>query len=171
MAYGLADSLDQCPMSITIVALIPMPINSSQCWSIPLNDDVKQYWAFTQNIGHFDGFLTNFLGPNILCVDQNWSAMISIERHFVSMPWFWSALGIDRGSPAQYWECRCVTHVTFDYPSSCSSPSIILEVQIKFILAADGGNASHCFISLELRLVIIIIQCSSKVSWRLWKCE
>ncbi len=50
-------------MPIKILALIPMPVNSDQCRSIPIN----------------------------------WSELISIERNFGSMPWFWSALtGTDR---------------------------------------------------------------------------
>ncbi len=71
----------------------------SQCLSIPLNarssriDPVMFYWC---------------LDPALRGIDQNWSTLIGIKRHFGLMPWFWSALigidrhwatlGIDRGS-------------------------------------------------------------------------
>ncbi len=44
--------------------------NASQCRSLPID-----------------------IGINArICTDRNWSELINIDRHFGSMPWFWSAL-------------------------------------------------------------------------------
>ncbi len=48
----------------------------SQCRSMPIS--ANQFWSIPLN--------------------RHWEELIGIERQFGSMPWFWSALGIDRGS-------------------------------------------------------------------------
>ena len=88
-------------MSIKILALIPMSINADQCRSMPINSyqcRIKQNWCFT--------------GALI----RHWSAMIGIERHFRSMPWFWSALiGIGHWLGESWYMslCKLVGNITF----------------------------------------------------------
>ncbi len=82
--YYYQDSLDQCPMPIKILALIPMSINANQLQSIAINVNqcqIKQNWS------DIDVLLMPWSG-----IDRNWEELIGIERHFGSMPWFWYAL-------------------------------------------------------------------------------
>ena len=60
-------------MPITILALIPMSIDSSRCRSMPINSD---QWRSSRPKWRVGGSLANTM----------------IGRHFGSMQWFWSAL-------------------------------------------------------------------------------
>ncbi len=79
------DSLDQ----------YPMPINPDQCRS------KSWHWSeMVLNADHCRSILIN----SSQCWSWHWSALIGIDRNWLtlgSMPQFWPAMGIDRGSPEQ----------------------------------------------------------------------
>ncbi len=78
----------QCrSMPIKIPALIPMSINSDQCWSIPIDSS------------HCRSMPINVLLMPWSGIDRQWSAFRDISDQCHDFDRHWSALGIDRGSP------------------------------------------------------------------------
>ncbi len=97
------DSLDQCPMPINADQNCGIDPNVDQFLSMPINARSSRidwqflltfYWCLDPALIGIDRHWEELIG-----IDRNWSAMINIERHFRLMPWFWSALDIDWGSP------------------------------------------------------------------------
>ena len=74
-------------MPIKILALIPMSINSGQCWSIPGIDHSAELRRIEKNCEEFIG------------IDRQWSALRDISDQCHDFDRHWSALGNDRGSP------------------------------------------------------------------------
>ncbi len=121
----------QCQsMPIKILALIPMSINSDQCWSIALNSNQ----CFTDVlIWHWSALRGMDLNRSaLICNDRHWDAfrinamiLIGIDRH-------WLALGIDRGSL----DCS-----TTQFDVTCSSTSF----QWCYTVKLCNDNAWHKF--------------------------
>ncbi len=86
------DSLDQCPMLIIILALIPMSINSDQCRSIPNVllmpwSGIDRHWEeLVGNDRHWETFRINSM--ILIGIDRHWAliggVLYSAEFFFVS---------------------------------------------------------------------------------------
>ncbi len=80
-------------MPINILALIPMSINSSQCWSMPIN-------ARSSRVVMYGQFLLMFywtLDPALIGIERNWSELMGKDWHWkTSQINVMILIGIDR---------------------------------------------------------------------------